>query len=292
MPALPTVARSAAPGRAGGFDFDGGVAVVTGAASGLGRAIATACAARGMRILLADIDEAGLGRVVGELSTRTPCIGHPTDVRAAVALEALAELAFGTFGGVDLLFNNAGVVIARPLLETTTADWRWMLEVNLWGVVNGVAAFLPRMLGQQRESRVVNTASAAGFLSEPDLGAYAASKHAVVALSETLHKELLRDGANMGVTVLSPAYVPTAITASARARPAELAPASAAVSAATQAAEARIHKAVHSGRLTADDVAARVLEAIRARRLHVFTHAKIRPGIEARMEAIYAGFAP
>ena len=259
MPTPRTTTSASLPEGARPFDCDGGVAVVTGAASGLGRAIATACAARGMRMVLADIDTAALGSVVAELSGRTACMSRTTDVRVAAALEALADVAFDTFGGVDLLFNNAGAVVTRPLLETTTADWRWMLDVNLWSVIHGVAAFLPRMLEQGRESRVVNTASAAGFLSEPDLGAYAVSKHAVVALSETLHKELARDGANVGVTVLSPAFVPTGIADSERARPDDDAPAAATRSAAARAAEARLHKAVHSCRLTADDVAARVL---------------------------------
>jgi NAD(P)-dependent dehydrogenase (short-subunit alcohol dehydrogenase family) len=274
------------------FALDGGVAVVTGAASGLGLAIARACAARRMRLVLADRDSAGLEAAVAMCGRQSDCVGRVVDVRDRTAVDGLADTAFGAFGAVNVLFNNAGVVVTRPLLETTAADWRWMLDVNLWGVIHGIAAFAPRMLAQGREARIVNTASAAGFLSEPDLGAYAASKCAVVALSETLHAELHRQGADLGVTVLSPAFVPTAIVTSERARPSDLALAPGTLSEAARSAEARLQRAVQSGKVTAAEVAARVLDGIRRRRLHVFTHAKIRGAIEARMQAVYDGFAP
>jgi len=280
------------PERDTPFSIEGGVAVVTGAASGLGLAIARACAASGMRLVLADIDGDGLARASAELSARTRCISRVTDVRERAALDALADSAFDAFGSVALLFNNAGVVITRSILETSAADWRWMLDVNLWSVIHGIAAFLPRMLTQGQEARVVNTASAAGFLSEPNLAAYAVSKHAVVALSETLHQELRQQQAAIGVTILSPAFVPTGIVNSERRRPAELGRDAAPLSDAARAAEAQLVRATQSGKLTADDVAARVLAAVRARRLHVHTHAKIQRGIEARMAAIYAGFQP
>ncbi len=273
------------------FALDGGVAVVTGAASGLGRAIAQACASLHMRLVLADIDAAGLQSIKAELETGTECITRITDVRHRAALESLADDAFHAFGRVTALFNNAGVVITRPLLETTEADWQWMLDVNLWSVIHGISAFVPRMRAQGCEGRIVNTASAAGFLSEPNLAAYSVSKHAVVALSETLHRELCQEKAPLGVTILSPAFVPTGIIHSERARPAELS-ASAVRSAAALAAEAQLEHAVQSGRVSAADVADRVLEAVRRRRLHVFTHPKIRRGVEMRMAAVYAGFDP
>jgi NADP-dependent 3-hydroxy acid dehydrogenase YdfG len=280
------------PMREEGFRFDDGVAVVTGAASGLGLAIARACAACGMRLVLADIDAAGLERVRIELAVRTGCVAQITDVRDRAALDALASLAFESFGLVTLLFNNAGVVITRPILETSAADWRWMLEVNLWSVIHGIAAFVPRMLTQGQEGRIINTASAAGFLSEPNLSAYSVSKHAVVALSETLQREFQIQNAALGVTILSPAFVPTGIVQSERARPAELAGSSMPLSAAAQAAQAQLIHAVQAGKLTADDVAIRLLDAVRHRKLHVFTHAKIKRGIETRMAAVYSGFEP
>lgn len=283
---------SAWPQAEADFELDGGVAVVTGAASGLGLAIARACAARRMRLVLADVDAAALGTAATELAARTECIARVTDVRERAALEALADATFAAFGTVTALFNNAGVVITRPVLETSIADWRWMLDVNLWSVIHGISAFVPRMLAQGREGRVINTASAAGFLAEPNLAAYAVSKHAVVALSETLHQEFKQQNAPLGVTILSPAFVPTGILQSERARPADLTAPSAPLSAAAREAQAQLQRAVGSGKLTAADVAARVLDGVRRRRLHVFTHPKIRRGVEARMAAIYAGFAP
>lgn len=280
------------PQRDAEFNLHNGVAVVTGAASGLGLEIARACAACGMRLVLADIDADALARVTTDLATQTGCIGRVTNVSDRAALEALAAAAFDAYGTVTVLFNNAGVVITRPILETTVADWRWMLEVNLWSVIHGISAFVPRMLAQGCEGRIVTTASAAGFLSEANLAAYAVSKHAVVALSETLHKELRQQNAALGVTILSPAFIPTGILMSERARPADLSGPVLPPSAAAQAAEAQLSHAVQSGKLTAADVALRVLDAVRRRRLHAFTHAKVQRGIEARMSAVYAGFAP
>lgn len=278
------------PVRSEALCLEGGVAVVTGAASGLGRAIATACAGQGMKLVLADINADALEGVRAELATRTECAWRVTDVRDREALEALADTAFTRFGRVTALFNNAGVVITKPILETTVADWRWMLDVNLWSVIHGVAAFLPRMLAQGSEGRIVNTASAAGFLSEPNLAAYSVSKHAVVALSETLHKELRQQDANLGVTILSPAFVPTGIVDSERSRPADLSGGAAPLSAAAEAARAQLVHAITSGKLTAADVASSVLDGVRRRRLHVFTHRKIQRGIEVRMTAVYTGF--
>lgn len=272
------------------FHLEGGVAVVTGAASGLGRAITEACLQRNMSVAMADIDQAGLQRAERELGEK--CFGVVTDVRDPHALEALAEKVYAVHGGVDVLFNNAGVVITRSILETTMADWRWMMDVNLYSVINGIAAFVPRMQRQDRESRIVNTASAAGFLSEPYLGAYSVSKHAVVALSETLHKELLQQGSRLGVTILNPAFVPTGITNSERSRPVDYGDGAAELSEQTRAAQAQLHKAIQSGRLSAADVARIALDAVERRRLHVFTHSKIRVGIDARMAEIVAGFVP
>jgi NAD(P)-dependent dehydrogenase (short-subunit alcohol dehydrogenase family) len=289
MTEAPPADPSIWPQRDGELILDRGVAVVTGAASGLGLAIAQACAALRMRLVLADIDAAGLERAKADLESQTDCIARVIDVRNRSALEALADAAFNAFGVVTVLFNNAGVVVTRPILETSIADWQWMLDVNLWSVIHGISAFVPRMRAQGCEGRIVNTASAAGFLSEPNLAAYSVSKHAVVALSETLHRELRQENALLGVTILSPAFVPTGIIHSERARPANL-PGPATRSAAALAAEAQLQHAVQSGRISAADVAARVLAAVRRRRLHVFTHPKIQRGIETRMAAVYAGF--
>jgi NAD(P)-dependent dehydrogenase (short-subunit alcohol dehydrogenase family) len=271
------------------FELQGGVAVVTGAANGLGLAIARACAAAGMKLVLADIDVEALERAHRELVSLTQCIRMRVDVRDRDQVEALAAFAFGTFGGADVVFNNAGVLLVRPVLETTTADWQWLLDINLWSVIHGIAAFVPRMLAQEREGRIVNTASAAGFISESSLAAYCVSKHAVVTLSESLHQELRARGAMLGVTILSPAFVPTGIAQSGHGRPA--ADSDTLISPAAREAQAQVEKAIRSGRLTADDVARKVLQGIRQRALYVFTHRKIRTGIEARMAGVLDSFA-
>jgi NAD(P)-dependent dehydrogenase (short-subunit alcohol dehydrogenase family) len=200
-------------------------------------------------------------------------------------VEHLAAAAFDRFGAVHLLFNNAGVGLGRTVADTTLQDWQWVLGVNLWGVIHGVQAFLPRMEAQPFPSRIVNTASAAGFLAEPGMGAYSVSKHGVVVLSETLQAELALAGSRVGVTVLCPAFFPTGISDSERVRPRELQGAPD-PGAASRAAEAQLRKAVESGRLGADEVAEAALRGALAGESHVFTHPKIRLAIEARQEAI------
>jgi NAD(P)-dependent dehydrogenase (short-subunit alcohol dehydrogenase family) len=263
------------------------VAVITGAAGGLGQALARRCAARGLSLVLADVDREGLEAARRALGEAVPCATRPTDVSRAEEVEALAALAYQRFGRVHLLFNNAGVGFAAPVAETRENDWRWVLGVNLWGVVHGIAAFLPRMEAQGFPSRIVNTASAAGFLAEPGMAAYSASKHAVVALSETLHRELADAGSRVGVTVLCPAFFPSGITDSERSRPPDLA-SGAPPSPAARAAQAGVEKAVRSGRLGPDEVAEAALRAVAAGDLHAFTHKRIRLAIEERMRRLLA----
>lgn len=263
------------------------VAVITGAAGGLGQALARQCAARGMRLVLADVDADALHRAAAALGTGATSLTHVADVSRPESVQALADLAFDRFGRVDLLFNNAGVGVARPVAETSLNDWHWVLGVNLYGVIHGLQAFLPRMAAQPFPSRVVNTASAAGHTSPPGSGAYNVSKHGVVTLSETLRAELAEQGSRVGVTVLCPAYFPTGIVDSERTRPAGLS-ASPTTSEAARAAQARLEKAVRSGRLSADDVAAQAVAAALAGEFYVFTHKRIRLAIEERMKGILA----
>jgi NAD(P)-dependent dehydrogenase (short-subunit alcohol dehydrogenase family) len=265
--------------------LENSVAVITGAAGGLGRALARQCAARGMRLVLSDLDGPALAEAAEALPAPVDRLAAPADVSRAEEVDALAERAYQRFGRVDLLFNNAGVGLAKPVAETTPNDWRWVLGVNLWGVIHGIAAFLHRMEAQGGESRIVNTASAAGFLSEPFMGAYSVSKHAVVVLSETLRKELAARSSPVGVTILCPAFFPTGITDAERVRPPELA-SPGGLSAEAAAAQARLEKAVRSGRLGADDVARLALEAAAAREPYVFTHRRIRLAIEERMREV------
>ena len=266
--------------------LQGKVAVITGAAGGLGVALARRCSTRGMRLVLADGDGSALEAAARSIAS-PDCVTAPTDVSKPEQVEALADLAYQRFGAVHVLFNNAGVGLTRPVAETRLNDWRWVLGGNLWGVIHGIAAFLPRMHAQPVESRIVNTASVAGFLSEPGMAAYSVSKHGVVALSETLRKELAAASSRVGVTVLCPAFFPSRIIESERVRPPELSDPARPSSAAREVQE-QLERAVRSGRLSADDIAARALDAVVAREFYVFTHPKIRLAIEDRLGGVLA----
>jgi NAD(P)-dependent dehydrogenase (short-subunit alcohol dehydrogenase family) len=259
------------------------VAVVTGAASGIGRALALRCGGEGMRLVLADVDEQGLEDTArSALERGVPTLGVRCDVSRAEDLEALAARTYERFGSADLLFNNAGVAAGGPVWTATLEDWRWVLGVNLMGVVHGIKAFVPRMLRQGTEAHVVNTASVAGLLSVPGSSVYCASKHAVVTLSECLLHDLRAEGAAIGVSVLCPAFVPTGIAESDRNRPAELA----ATNPLAGPHQERMRHAVQSGKLSADDVAAITLAAVKTGRFYVLTHPRIKPAVEARMRDI------
>ncbi len=204
-------------------DFAGKVAVVTGAASGIGRAMAETFAAKGMNVVLADIDAGALA----ETDRRMRAAGHDvssrqTDVSRADDVEALKQHALATYGAVHVLCNNAGVGIGGVLWEHTREDWEWLLGVNVWGVVHGLRAFVPQMLDQGDDCHIVNTASAAGLDARSYLGLYSATKSAVVAMSEALRQELAQRGAKIGVSVLCPALVNTRIGESERNRPLSL----------------------------------------------------------------------
>jgi NAD(P)-dependent dehydrogenase (short-subunit alcohol dehydrogenase family) len=267
-------------------DLKGKTAVITGAASGIGLALAQRAAREGMRLVLADIDEAKLAEAAKTLPVVADALcTRRVDVSREEDIAALADEAFGRFGGVHLLCNNAGVGLTRLAWELTTADWEWILGVNLWSVVHAVHYFVPRMLAQDGESHVVNTASAAGLLSTPAMAAYNVSKHGVVTLSETLYTELRAQQAKIGVSVLCPAWVPTAIHTSERNRPQRFGEA-APPSAASAAYQERMGQAVKSGRLTADDMASAVFDAVAADRFYVIPHSRIKQAVRLRMDDI------
>lgn len=277
-------------------DFGGKVAVITGGGSGFGAAFAGQAQRLGMRIVLADVQADALGQQVERLrEAGTEVIGVRCDVSSDTDVARLADAAYDRFGSVNLLFNNAGVAgTGGYLWENSEADWRWTIGVNLMGVANGIRHFVPRMLAaglDAQSGHIVNSASIAGWLCAPLLGVYNASKAAVVSASETLYHDLRLAGSRIGVSVLCPAFVPTAIFASERNRPADLAN-GAAPTASQRLARAAGEKAVAGGRLTAEEIAAQTFEAIRANRFYVFTHPQIMPMVRVRLDAALAGTEP
>ena len=205
-------------------EFNGKVAVVTGAASGIGLALAHRFAREGMRVVLADVERVPLNLAAEEIAGvvgADAVLAVPTDVRDEQAVEALAAAAFDHFGAAHVVCNNAGIGVGG-LAWTVPADrWRWIVEVNLLSVAHGIRAFVPRMI-EQGAGHVVNTASAAGILTGPGMSPYYATKHAVVALSESLHFDLGIVGAPVGVSVLCPEWVRTNIADSERNRPGDV----------------------------------------------------------------------
>lgn len=261
------------------------VAVITGAGSGFGREFAKLAAARGMSLVLADIDAAAVEATAAPLrDAGTPVVAEQVDVSRAEDVERLAARARERFGQVHLLFNNAGVAVGGLVWEHSLADWQWVLGVNTWGVIHGIRSFVPMMLAQDNECHVVNTASVAGLLSPQTMGIYNVSKHAVVTLSETLYQDLRLVGSKIGVSVLCPAFVPTGIHHSERNRPAGLAPGE--PTASMRAAQQATEKAVSSGKLSAADVAVQTFEAIAEDRFYIVTHPKILPSVELRLRDI------
>jgi NAD(P)-dependent dehydrogenase (short-subunit alcohol dehydrogenase family) len=267
--------------------FQGKVAVVTGAASGIGRALAEHCAKAGMKVVLADIEEQVLLQASRDLeASGAQTLAVPTDVSQAGDVETLARCAFETYGSVHLLFNNAGVGAGRTAWESTLADWEWVLGVNLWGVIHGIHSFVPRMLEQRSPGHIVNTASIGGLTSGPGLSVYMASKHAVVSLSETLYHELKLRGTSMGVSVLCPGFVKTRIQDAQRNRPASLQnlPDEQKSSSGEEAGQQFLQLAIQAG-MSPWQVADITFGAIREERFYIYPP-EFKGGIQTRMEDI------
>ena len=208
-------------------EFKGKVAVVTGAGSGIGLGLAEQCVREGMKVVLADVEEAALKEAEKELKKQSAdVLTVLTDVSRFSDVENLAQKTIDAFGAVHLLFNNAGVQVGagagKPLWENTLADWEWVMGVNLWGVVYGVKVFTPIMLKQNAECHIVNTSSMAGLITEPTLVIYAVTKAGVIKLSEGLYLQLKHRNSQVGVSVLCPAFVSSRLGDAARNRPAEL----------------------------------------------------------------------
>jgi len=269
-------------------ELTGKVAAVTGAASGLGRAMALAFAGEGMHVALADV--ADTAEVLAQVKAKgVKATAMKVDVSRAEDVESFAQLAERELGATFVVCNNAGVSTLGATWEASVGDWQWTLGVNLWGVIHGVRSFVPRMMARNA-GHVVNTASVAGIINPPGSSVYNVTKHAVVALSETLQHDLRERGSGVGVSVLCPAYVPTGISDSERNRPAGLEPG--VRSKETLARAAMLKKAVASGKLTADDVARAVVQAVKEERFYILTHPRIKGAIRARMEDILEERAP
>jgi len=267
----------------------GKVAVITGGASGIGRAVAERAAAEGMRLVLADIEVGPLQVTADALSASGAEVeAVVTDVSDAKDVEVLRDRALERFGAVHLVHNNAGVGVGGPLWTVSEADWKWILGVNLWGVIHGIRTFVP-LLVEQDEGHVVNTASMAGLTSPGFMGPYNATKHAVTTISETLYRDLRATGSSVGVSVLCPGFVRTGIGESERNRP-HWAPGPE-LDAAGGALQQLLRDLVAGG-IEPSSVAERVIEAVRTDTFYILTHDDSRPMVAARLRAILDGRPP
>ena len=263
-------------------DLQGKVAVITGGASGIGLAVAERAAAEGMRVVLGDIEEGPLREAEKSLGEQgAEVLGVVTDVSEAASVRNLRDRALERFGAVHLVHNNAGVGVGGPIWEVSEEDWRWILNVNLWGVVHGVNTFVPLLI-EQGQGHVVNTASIAGLVASAFLGPYNATKQAVVAISETLYKDLQIAGSAVGVSVLCPGFVQTRIDESERNRPA-WAPAAEGDDA--QNLRGAIKALIATG-IPPAVVADRVLDAVRTNTFYILTHPELDQVVRTRFEDI------
>jgi NAD(P)-dependent dehydrogenase (short-subunit alcohol dehydrogenase family) len=272
-------------------DFRDKVAVITGAASGIGRELAYSAARRGMKLILADVQLEALEHARNEVAALgVPVLAVRCDVRKAEQVQRLADAAMAGFGVIHLLFNNAGVAAGGLVWENTQADWEWVLGVNLWGAVHGVRIFTPVMLAcadadPAYQGHIVNTASYAGLLNAPLMGIYNVSKHAVMSLTETLYHDLKLIDARVGASVLCPYFVPTGICESERHRPEDVMEAR--TQTASQAAShALSEKAVSSGKVSAAEIAERSFAAIANGKFYIHSHPQALDSVRVRMEDV------
>ena len=266
----------------------GNVAVITGAASGIGRGLAERFAAEGMTVVIADVEDEPLARLASDLNAKgATVLAIRTDVSNPTEVENLAIQTIDAFGAVHILCNNAGVVCSRPVWEHTLADWKWVLGVNLWGVIHGIRSFVPRMLAQGDACHIVNTASILGLVGGSGEGIYKVSKHGVVALSETLTEELAQKDANIQVHVLCPGWVRTGILESSRNRPDTLQnPTEEKHSRELIIGGSRNTRTEMEAGLSPAEVAEHVYDAIQNGVFYIHTHPEHKAWIRERMERI------
>lgn len=264
-------------------EFEGRVAVVTGAASGIGRGMAERFAKAGMKVVLADVEDEALARAERVMAdTGAHVLAVKADVRNLADVEALAQRAYDEFGAVHVLCNNAGVGTGGLAWEQTVDDYAWVLGVNLWGVIHGIRAFVPRMLAGGDEGHIVNTASMAGLVAGPFMGPYNISKYGVVALSETMQSELTLLQSKLKVSVLCPGFVNTNITDSKRNRPAELANTLPPV----EEPPGGIRDMIKERGIPPAEVGEMVFDAIREERFYILTTDEFDDRLRERMENV------
>lgn len=271
-------------------DFEGRTAVITGGASGIGRALAERFAQARMNVVLADIEKDALDRAVKEMEERQyRVIGVLANTMLRDSVKSLAERAVGEFGKVHILCNNAGVAnrgeMARPVWEVPDADWDWVMGVNFWGVLYGLQAFVPGMLAHGEPGHIVNTASLAGWM--PGGGTYGVSKHGVLSLTETLHRDLKARGAAVSASVLCPGFVNTQIFNSERNRPAELGT----LPPPDPATQAMASAMLSMGKQPSE-IAEVVFDSIANDRFYVLPHPAWDDIVKARVDAAIARGAP
>ncbi len=263
-------------------DLHGKVGVVTGGASGIGKAIAVAMIADGMQVMIADIEYDRLHQTAEEIGA-TAC---QTDVTKPEQVDALADAVVQRFGRVDVVCNNAGIGPMAALRDLTLNDWRWMLDVNLWGVIHGIHSFLPLLRANPNGGHIVNTASMAALMPVPGLVAYCASKYAVIGLSEAMAEDFAVEGCDIGVSILCPGPVQTDLGTSTRNRPANLAGALKDVK--LEDSEQFQDQPVNW--LSAEATAAQVLLAIRHNQRYILTHPDMLAPVARRHRAIESAF--
>jgi NAD(P)-dependent dehydrogenase (short-subunit alcohol dehydrogenase family) len=275
-------------------EFNGRVAVVTGAASGIGRGMAETFVAAGMKVVLSDIEATALEETTGALRAAGGDVhAVRTDVSKPDQVDDLAKQTLSKYGAVHVLCNNAGILVGGNRgWRSSLADWKWIVGVNLMGVVHGIRSFLPIMVEQNSEAHIVNTASLAGLIASGG-APYVATKFAVVGLSENIYVQLQREGLKPRVSVLCPGFVDTNILYSDRNRPAEYADTSTpqtdpAAKALRERAAAELKKSGLSPRVVGEQV----LAAIRDERFYILTNPELNPVIEQRMQEILSGNNP
>jgi NAD(P)-dependent dehydrogenase (short-subunit alcohol dehydrogenase family) len=270
-------------------DFKGKTAVLTGGGSGFGLECARIGAKLGMNIVLVDVQQDALAAAEKEIAALgAPVLAQRVDVSNAAQMEALAAAVKARFGAPHFVFNNAGVGEGGLIWEHSAKEWEWVMGVNVMGVAHGVRVFTPMMLEAAKgdaayQGHIVNTASMAGLFCAPNMGVYNVSKHAVVALSETLYNDLSLVTDQISASVLCPYFVPTGISKSERNKPQE---AQGAVTKSQQLGRIMGEKAVSSGKVSAAEVAQKVFDAMRENRFYIYSHPQALAAVRKRMEAI------